>query len=150
MTLAPSLMSSRAHTPVPLPFDETPICHPLKRARTSLESLSEPSTWSASHQEEFGEDMCKVFVSCGIPWNVASNPELHLFTEKWIAGARVPDRRVLSGHLLDREVAKVENKMKHKIQGKVATGQCDGWKDCAKTPIITSMITVEHEVSECN
>ena len=34
-----------------------------------------------------------------------------------------------------------------KVKGKMATGQCDGWDNIAKTHVVTSMITVEHEVS---
>jgi hypothetical protein len=72
--------------------------------------------------------MCKLFVSCGFAWNAASNPEMGLFVSKWILGATVPDRRSLLGRVLDGEVAKVEAQTKERIAGKMATGQCDGWK----------------------
>ena len=72
---------------------------------------------------------------------------MHLFVEKWIPGANLPDRRALSGRILEREVAKVEARMREQIKGNIATGQCDGWKNVAKTSVITSMITVEHLVS---
>jgi hypothetical protein len=70
-----------------------------------------------------------------------------LFVEKWIPGAELPDRRALSGRILDREVARVEARTRERIKGKIATGQCDGWKNVAKTSVVTSMITVEHVVS---
>ena len=41
---------------------------------------------------------------------------------------------------------KVDEETKERIGGKVGTGQCDGWKNIAKTPVITSMMTVENEV----
>ena len=36
--------------------------------------------------------------------------------------------------------------MKSKVSGKFATGQCDGWKNIAKTSLIASMINVEYVV----
>jgi hypothetical protein len=44
-------------------------------------------------------------------------------------------------------VRKVDEETKERIGGKVGTGQCDGWKNIAKTPVIMSMMTVENEVS---
>ena len=121
----------------------------LKRSRSSTSSFGYDSTpqWSSGRQEEFDDDMLKLFVSCGFAWNSANNPQMGLFVEKWIPGAKVPDRKSLSGRILDREVAKVEARTRERVQGKVATGQCDGWKNVAKTSIVTSMITVEHVVS---
>jgi hypothetical protein len=71
---------------------------------------------------------------------------MHLFVEKWILEAKLPDHRALSGHILDREVARVEARTREWIKGNIATGQCDGWKNVAKTSVFT-MITVEHVVS---
>jgi hypothetical protein len=72
---------------------------------------------------------------------------LGLFIKKYIPGAWVPDCRALSGWIFDSKVAKVEARTKERIEGKVATSQCDGWKNVAKTSVVTSMITVEHEVN---
>jgi hypothetical protein len=122
----------------------------LKRSRTSLSSFGGDSEWSTSLQEDFSDDLLKLFVSCGFSWNSASNPQMGLFVEKWIPGAKLPDRRALSGRILDREVARVEARTREQIKGKIATGQCDGWKNVAKTSVVTSMITVEHVVSSAN
>ncbi|KAM6491335.1 hypothetical protein JOM56_013109 [Amanita muscaria] len=43
---------------------------------------------------------------------------VRLFIEKWIPGAIVPDRRTLSGPILDREAGKVEDKLKLKLKGR--------------------------------
>ena len=61
-------------------------------------------------------------------------------------GAVIPDRKQLSGRILDQEVESVEERMKLKIQGKVGTGQCDGWKNNAKKSVVSTMVTVENEV----
>jgi len=88
----------------------------------------------------------KLFVSCGFAWNAARNLQLGLFIEKYIPGAQVPNHRALAGRILDGEVAKVKARTKERIKGKVATGQCDGWKNVAKTSVVTLMIAVKHEV----
>jgi hypothetical protein len=103
--------------------------------------------WTANQQQEFSEDLLKVFISAGIPWNAASDPEMNLFFNKWVPGSKMPDRRVLSGRLLDKEAAEAESRMKKRMVGKVATGQCDGWKNVARASVVATMATVEGEVS---
>lgn len=99
-------------------------------------------------QEEFESDLCKLFVACGVSWNSANNPQTHEFAEKWLPDdVSVPDRRILSGRVLDKEVAKVEDRIKMAVKGKFATGQGDGWKNVAKTSVVTTVMTVEREVS---
>jgi hypothetical protein len=97
-------------------------------------------------QHDLGLDMCNVFVSCGFPWNAAHNPELLKFFQKWLPGAVVPDRHQLSGSFLKERVTQVEGQMKQQVEGKLATGQCDGWKNISKTPLIAMMMTVEYQV----
>ncbi|KZP28056.1 hypothetical protein FIBSPDRAFT_692517, partial [Athelia psychrophila] len=93
----------------------------------------------------FSGDLCKLFVACSFLWLAVGNPQMHLFTDKWMPGMAIPDRRVLSGRVLDSEVARVEMQLADKVNGKLGTGQCDGWKNVAKTNVITSMMTVENE-----
>jgi hypothetical protein len=88
-----------------------------------------------------------MFASCGWAWNSASNPQFRIFFEKWVPQAHIPDRQKLSGSVLDEEVKKVEERMKVKVEGQFATGQCDGWKSILKMSVIGTMITVEGEVS---
>jgi hypothetical protein len=65
---------------------------------------------------------------------------------KWTSGGIVPDCKVLSGSILNNQVAKVEEKVKAKIQGKVGIAQCDGWKNNTKKSVVSTMIIVENEV----
>jgi len=68
--------------------------------------------------------------------------------DKWVQErVQVPDRRVLAGLLLDAEVKGTTEQVAKKVRGKMATGQCDGWKNVVKTRVVTSMMTVENEVS---
>ena len=150
VTPLPSTMHYLPDTQLdPGPSNSAAPARPLKRSRTSISSFGDDSgpQWSTSLQENFDDDILKLFVSCGFSWNSASNPQMRLFVEKWIPGANLPDRRALSGRILDREVAKVEARTRERIKGNIATGQCDGWKNVAKTSVVTSMITVEHLVS---
>ncbi|KAF8502347.1 hypothetical protein F5888DRAFT_1588407, partial [Russula emetica] len=101
--------------------------------------------WTANQQQEFSEDLLKVFVSAGIPWNAASDPEMNLFFNKWVPGSKMPHRRVLSGRLLDKEAMEAESRIKKRMVGKVATGQCDGWKNVARASVVATMVTVEGE-----
>ena len=97
----------------------------------------------STYREEFNEDLCKLFVSCGFAWNGASNPEMHLFCEKWIPGSEVPDHRLLSGQVLNQEVERVEAKTKDQAEGKIATGMSDRWKNISKTPVNTTLMVVD-------
>lgn len=134
---------------------------PLKRAKKShssfdttssvAEDTSEPSaggTWDSARQNELAIDICKLFAVCGWAWNSVENPEVDLFFAKWVPGSAVPDRRKLSGPCLDAAAATAESRIAARVRGKVATGQCDGWKNVAKTNVVTSMMTVERAVSE--
>ncbi|KAJ7122705.1 ribonuclease H-like domain-containing protein [Mycena crocata] len=79
--------------------------------------------WDTLRQEEFAQDLCKLFISCNVAWNSAANPQLLLF--------------------FSNLVCPVETEMKAKVSGKFGTGQCDGWKSNAKASIITTSVTVE-------
>ena len=73
---------------------------------------------------------------------------MELFFEKWLPGAKLPDRRKLSGIHLDAAVNNALAHTKSQVYGKLATGQSDGWKNIAKTSVITSMMSVENDVRQ--
>ena len=110
--------------------------------------LSAKAPWTPALQMEFGEDMCKLLIAIRAPWNAANNPQMRMFIQKWVPGAVVPDRRTLSGPILDREAAKVEDKLREKLSGRLATFTTDGWKNKAKQSIVASMVSVASEVSQ--
>lgn len=103
--------------------------------------------WDQPTQEEFAQDLCKLFVACNMSWNSASNPQLNLFFSKYVPEAKIPDRRVLSGRVLDSLAAQTEATMKSNVAGRHGTGQCDGWKTNAKAAIISTSVTVDATVS---
>ena len=69
--------------------------------------------WTPGWQHDLSRDLCDLFVSCGIVWNSASNPQLALFCKKWIPGAEIPDQRALGGCILKERVADVEGQIKN-------------------------------------
>jgi hypothetical protein len=148
---------STSATPSPLPSPALPLMpfffeNPAKRRRTSsvyedspiIGSTAQP--WTPSRQHEFGEDFCRLLVTTRSAWNFANNPETHLFADKWIPGSVVPDRRTLSGPILDRGAGKVEDKLRLKLKGKMVTFQTDGWKNRAKQSVVDTMVTAGSEV----
>jgi hypothetical protein len=148
--------ASPSESPIPSPLLlSAPLPNferPPKRLRASSFTPEESSSpvakpWSPSLQQEFGEDFCKLLIATRSAWNIAQNPQLRLFVEKWIPGAIVPSRRTLSGPILDREAGKVEEKLKLKLKGRKATFQTDGWKNKAKQAIVATMVSVAFEVS---
>ena len=99
-------------------------------------------------QSDFSGDLCKLFVSSNTAWAAADNPTLHTFIHKWVGSeVVVQDRRIISGRVLDKEVEKVEDEVRRKVQGKLGTGSCDGWKNVAKSSVVTSVMSVENIVS---
>ncbi|KAJ7758153.1 ribonuclease H-like domain-containing protein [Mycena maculata] len=113
------------------------ICEP------QASSLRYGVMWEPPKQEEFAQDLCKLFVACNISWNSAANPQLNLFFSKYVPEAKIPDRRVLSGRVLDSLALQAETGMKSIVTGRLSTGQCDGWKSSAKAAIITTSVTVD-------
>jgi hypothetical protein len=145
-------LNSASPSPLPSPLLlSAPFEPSLKRRRTSSfteDSLNSTTPqWHPERQEEFASDFCRLLIAIRAAWNTANNPEMRIFAQKWIPGAIIPDRRTLSGPILDREAMKVEEKLKVKLQGKKATFQTDGWKNKAKQSIVASMVSVKSEVS---
>ena len=146
-------------TPSPLPSPlllsmVAPFMEPLPKRKRMLSTFEDsplsgkpPVSWTTATQSEFSEDFCKLLIAIRAPWNSANNPQMRLFAQKWIPGAVVPDRRTLSGPILDREAAKVEDQLKTKLHGRLATFTTDGWKNKAKQSIVSSMVSVASEVS---
>ncbi|KAJ7930351.1 hypothetical protein B0H13DRAFT_2309593 [Mycena leptocephala] len=60
-----------------------------KRRRTSTTSSHFP-TWSGEQQQEFNEDLCKLFATCGWSWNAVNSPELKLFFGKYLPRLSCP------------------------------------------------------------
>jgi hypothetical protein len=87
-----------------------PIGPPLKRARSNLLSFRETQGLGEELQNKFNHDFLKLLVANGSPWLFANNLETRIFADKWITpGTVIPDRKQLSGRILDKEVKGVED-----------------------------------------
>jgi hypothetical protein len=145
--------------PIQLPiFPSTPATpvdspvlseRPFKRVKSGSfrsDSAFSSRQWDSATQNEFNDDILNLFVANNFSWNSARNPEFIKWVTKWVPGAVVPDRRTLSGSILDRQSQRVEAQMRDDFNGKLATGQCDGWKNNAKVSVVAMMVTVDYEV----
>ncbi|KAI0072875.1 hypothetical protein K474DRAFT_1650318 [Panus rudis PR-1116 ss-1] len=113
-----------------------------RNSKSSAPPIIDPGEpWTATKNDQFARDLCKLFIACDFAWNAADNIQLQLFFAKYIPQAKVPDRRKLSGIYLDQEVTVAENKTKADIAGRLGTLQCDGWRNVAKVPVVTSMVS---------
>jgi hypothetical protein len=119
---------------------------PLKRLRTAESSYGQLPGWSPEIQNEFDSDFVRCIIANGWAFRCADNPQTKIFLEKWSHGPPASNRKKLSGAVLDSEVVKAEEQVRQKIQGKVGTGQCDGWKNKAKKSVVSTMLMVENEV----
>ncbi|KAJ7034526.1 ribonuclease H-like domain-containing protein [Mycena alexandri] len=70
-------------------------------------------------------------------------PEFKGFFQRYLPQATLPDRRVLSGRILDEEAAKVIATARMETNGKLAMYSEDGWTNTARTHVDTSIISVE-------
>ncbi|KAL0947449.1 hypothetical protein HGRIS_013556 [Hohenbuehelia grisea] len=129
---SPSPFTTRASTTPPLGFE------PSKRQRlsqsdsfSSLDGSFEGSVFeSQPHiqftpelQECFQEDLLKLLVTLRLSFNVVANPKFLLPCPT-------------------KEASKVITKTRDITENQLATYQCDGWKNVAKTHIVTSMMVV--------
>jgi hypothetical protein len=146
LPLPPSQISTPELSPLGSPLLLTePL--PKRRRLSSLTTEGQVSyNWTPSLRNEFNDDLVKMMVSTGSSWNFANNPQVGLFMTKWVPRSSVPDRRTLSGPVLNRLVGNVEESMKEKLRGKMVMGTCDGWKNIAKQSIMAMMIMAGREV----
>ncbi|KAF8147012.1 ribonuclease H-like domain-containing protein [Mycena galopus ATCC 62051] len=98
-----------------------------KRQGTFLvNSEPAPKRFKSTKQAEFDSDTLKLWTVLNASYNSIGIPFVSHFFSKWV-GAEVPGRKALSGHVLDSDVEKIQEKTKKEIKGEFATGSVDGW-----------------------
>ena len=138
----PGTSFSSNHVPVSVSSNPTVGPWPLKQAKTST---SKTRTWSAKLRKEYADNFTKMILATNSSFNFANNPEVRQFTDKWIDGSPHLNRHHVSGTVLDRLSNQVVENTHEKIEGRLVTGQCDGWKNKAKTSVVALMITAGSE-----
>ncbi|KAF8147382.1 hypothetical protein B0H34DRAFT_850816 [Crassisporium funariophilum] len=88
--------------------------------------------------------MCQLMVVCNIAWWACKNPYWLYFFNKWVPGGIMAGQKQMSGCILDEQASIVEDVMKSCVKGKYGTGQCNGWKNIAKTSLIALMVNIEY------
>lgn len=121
---------------------------PQKRHKSqTVFEITTKVKWNEKQVNDFEQDLCRLFIATNTSWNTVSNPIFSSFIQKYAGVDQLPSRQKLSGPVLARVVHAVEGEIRRKIEGGLATGQCDGWKNIAKTSVIASIITVGNQVS---
>lgn len=141
----------------PTPAQEAPLetpkntntepVHPYGVVLLKPAAPTSVTPYPPDQQQEFAADLVNVFSACGFSYTAIDHPVLRNFLAKYIPNAHPPSRQFLSGRALDEQVAKAEGSAQHAVKGKLAMGQCDGWKSVTRTPIVGVMMTVENQVS---
>lgn len=110
-------------------------------------NTNQPNVFQPEQQVEFNADLVYLFSVCSIPWNTAAHLIFKCFIEKYIPGTHIPCQQLLAGQALDDQVDKAEVCVKEKVTGGLGMGQCDGWKNMSRTPVVRVMMTVRRHVS---
>lgn len=125
-----------------------------KRQRTDTESpscssvLKQPSMsnyivkTTTAHKEEIDKAMAKFFYACNIPFRVSENRHFKDFIQVLRPGYEPPNRKQLSGDLLNRINDDIMNKVQTELNGKTVTLMQDGWSDVHNTPIIANILSI--------
>ena len=143
-----------------IPIEASSSSDPLASTRSSTsviasnpshETLVDPTDLVPALQDPFPQPMfegevCDLFVANNWPFNGADSPWWRRFLQRWIPRSRPVSADTLSGPILDKRFNAVQDRIKPLIAGKIGTGQCDGWKNTARTNIVGTLATVESEV----
>ncbi|EJD35809.1 hypothetical protein AURDEDRAFT_33360, partial [Auricularia subglabra TFB-10046 SS5] len=100
--------------------------------------------WTPERSQLFAAMLCRLLIMCNIAWHAVEQPYWRYFFEMWLPGVPMPGRKELSGRILDQQATECNERMKAEVGGKLATGQCDGWKDICKASIVAFMMNVEY------
>lgn len=119
-----------------------------KLTQTTFQVLQAKSiTFNKERQEAFESDLVRVFATANFPLSAIEESEVRKFLSRWIPGAKVPWAKTFSGSILLEEVSRLEHQIKSRAKGKLATVQCDGWKDVSRKHLVAFMFTAERNAS---
>lgn len=91
--------------------------------------------------------MCSfINISTGLAFSWVDNPEFVKFCQEFIPEARIPKRRALSNRILPTMLRDIRAGIKSKVEGKLATVQCDGWTGANSHHLVAFMVTVQKQV----
>ena len=121
--------------------------HQSKRPRTMQTNIGEYIVKTNSdYKHELDVQVAKFFFACNIPFNAVEHKEFITLVKNLRPGYTPPNRKTLSGTLLDEMTCNLENEMKSQLQGKECTLVQDGWSNIHNDPVIASCLQVENKV----
>ena len=101
-------------------------------SKQSTFTVTKSKPFKKSQQNEFDADLCKVFVACNWAWLHADNPVFRWFFDKYLPSAHIPDRKTLSGAILNAESQRINDEMKKSLNQQYCTGVVDGWSNSSE------------------
>ena len=102
--------------------------------------------WTPEQQSSFAQKATCFWVYNNIPFHTVNSAQTELFFGEFLPQAKLPDRRTLAGSELDNLAHIATSETRDRVKGKYATGQSDGWKNIAKTPLLASTMNVAGQV----
>ncbi|KAI4519678.1 hypothetical protein K525DRAFT_205497 [Schizophyllum commune Loenen D] len=93
----------------------------------TLFKVAKNKPFTPAAQAEFERDFLKLLIVMNVAMLAANDPYVKHFFEKYVPGARLPDRKQLSNRILDDEVNHVTAAVASDVKGQYATGTVDGW-----------------------
>ncbi len=122
--------------------------HSIQAAGRIVYTPGETHIWDDAGQRQWAKDTIKMLLSCGVSWRAVDDDVFQAWVMKYIGlDVQIPDRRALSGAILDELYHEVLEEMGKSVENRLAVGQSDGWKNVAKTNVTSTLMSVDQEVS---
>jgi hypothetical protein len=106
------------------------------------------TSWNDGDQTEFESLITQLTASANFPLSWVENPAWIRFCDRFLPGAHLPSRKVLTKRLIPTEVERFTKNAKKSAKGCYVTLQCDGWTSISFLHLIAFIITTSlREVS---
>ena len=105
-------------------------------AKVLKQSTLQVLSTSAVKQHEIDLSVTRYFIATNTPFNAASNRHLKSLVQKLRPGTTIPERRKISGELLDEVYDQEKQKVKQQVQKAHVTLAIDGWSALANDPVL--------------
>ncbi|KAI0746407.1 hypothetical protein C8Q80DRAFT_1105465 [Daedaleopsis nitida] len=99
--------------------------------------------WTPIRQQQFESLIAQLTASVNFPLTWVENPVWLTFCDKFISAAKTPSRKVLTQHLLLKEVKSFRAKAISHTMGQIATVQGDGWTGINSHHLLAFVITAQ-------
>ena len=105
-------------------------------AKVLKQSTLQVLSTSAVKQHEIDLSVTRYFIATNTPFNAASNRHLKSLVQKLRPGTTIPERRKISGELLDEVYDQEKQKVKQQVQKAHVTLAIDGWSTLTNDPVL--------------